>query len=63
VVEDKVGPTLQEGYEDSEDYSVLLSEPTIDDTVQLVAKADGNLHQEYYFDVRDKLQAMTPVTG
>lgn len=61
TVERSLGATLAEGYEDSEDFNVLLAEPSTDDQVNLVTKSTGKLHREVYFDVEDRLRQMTPV--
>jgi hypothetical protein len=61
VVERELGPTQSTGFEDDEDFNVLLDEPEADDEVNLVSKRTGELHRELYFGNEDRLEAMTPV--
>ena len=62
VVEEKYSsPTLRDGFEDSQDFNILL-QPPLDDQVVLVTKDSGETHFEVYFEVQDKLEAMVPVT-
>ena len=53
--------SLGEGYEDAEDYVVVLQDPPLDDLVVMVRKADGEVHREGYFGIRERLLKMTPV--
>jgi hypothetical protein len=41
VVQQKLGETLADGYEDELDYNVLLADPATDDQVNLVSKRTG----------------------
>lgn len=62
VVENKYSsPTLRDGFEDAEDFNVLL-QPPLDDQVVLVNKGSGVVHPEVYFEVEDQLEAMVPIT-
>ena len=53
-------PTSSDGFEDSEDFNVML-QPPLSDEVVLVSKDSGEIHPEVYFEVQEKLEAMTPV--
>lgn len=48
------------GYEDAEDYNVLVN-PPFDDEIVLVRKADGEVHKEIALLSWGKTDAMTPV--
>jgi hypothetical protein len=61
VVQQKLGETLADGYEDELDYNVLLADPATDDQVNLVSKRTGKLHRELFFAQESRLNAMTPV--
>jgi len=61
VTKDSGLATLDQGVEDASDYSILLAQPQLDDTVTFVSKATGAVHREVYWDQESRLKAMTPV--
>jgi hypothetical protein len=48
------------GYEDAEDFNVLVRPPFHDEVV-LVTKESGEVHREIYFQQLARLQSMTEV--
>lgn len=54
-------PTEPQGFEDAEAFSVLLTDPPIDDTVVLVSKQDGSVRRVPRWDIQDRLDAMSPI--
>ena len=53
-------PSLQQGFEDDNDYNVLLADPLWDQVV-LVSKSTGTVRREVYFEVLPRLKQMQPV--
>lgn len=55
--------TLSRGLEDDDSYVVYPAEPTIDDVLWFVDKADGKVHPEVAYLQFDRTDGMVTVVG